>query len=134
MFDFGVGYSELFVLAVIAVIVIGPKDLPKVLRAFGKTVTKMRGMAREFQGHLDSAMKDAGLDDVKKEVQGIKSAVSSVANPLGAIAKSVTNDLKTDVKKADDDFTKYFGDPIAKPAAELPKPAPEPAKAPEKAS
>ena len=39
MFDFGVGYSELFVLALIAVIVIGPKDLPKVLRAFGKMMT-----------------------------------------------------------------------------------------------
>ena len=43
MFDFGVGYSELFVLALIAVIVIGPKDLPKVLRAFGKMMTKARG-------------------------------------------------------------------------------------------
>ena len=62
MFDFGFGYSEMFVVAVVAIIVIGPKDLPKVLRALGKTVAKMRGMAREFQGHLDSAMKEAGLD------------------------------------------------------------------------
>ena len=123
MFDFGVGYSELFVLAVIAVIVIGPKDLPKVLRAFGKTMAKMRGMAREFQGHLDSAMKDAGLEDVKKEVQGMKSAVSAVTNPVGAIAKTMTADVKADVKKADDDFKKYFGDPAPKPA-EAPK-APE---------
>ena len=57
MFDFGVGYSELFLIAVVAIIVIGPKDLPKVLQAFGKTVAKMRGMAREFQGHLDGAMR-----------------------------------------------------------------------------
>ena len=58
MFDFGFGYSEMFVVAVVAIIVIGPKDLPKVLRALGRTVAKMRGMAREFQGHLDQAMKD----------------------------------------------------------------------------
>ena len=69
MFDFGVGYTEMFVIAVVAIIVIGPKDLPRVLRALGQTVAKMRGMAREFQGHLDSAMKDAGLEDVKKEIQ-----------------------------------------------------------------
>ena len=76
MFDFGVGYSELFVLAIVAVIVIGPKDLPKVLRAFGKTMQKMRGMAREFQGHLDSAMKDACLEDVKREFQGLKASLA----------------------------------------------------------
>ena len=122
-FDFGVGYTELFLLAVVAVIVIGPKDLPKVLRAFGKIMAKMRGMAREFQGHLDSAMKDAGLEDVKKEVQGMKSAVSAVTNPAGAMAKSMTADVKADVKKADDDFKKYFGDPAPK-AVEAPK-APE---------
>ena len=47
MFDFGFGYTEMFVVALVAIIVIGPKDLPRVLRAFGKTVGKMRGMARE---------------------------------------------------------------------------------------
>jgi Tat protein translocase TatB subunit len=62
MFDFGVGYSELFVLVVIAVIVIGPKDLPRVLRTFGQFSRKAKGMAREFQGHVDAAMKDAGVD------------------------------------------------------------------------
>ena len=60
MFDFGVGYSEMFVLALIAVIVIGPKDLPKVLRAFGKMMTKARGMAREFQGHVDFGHEGCG--------------------------------------------------------------------------
>jgi sec-independent protein translocase protein TatB len=74
MFDFGVGYSELFVLGLIAVVVIGPKDLPKVLRMFGQFTRKMRGMARDFQGHVDAAMKDAGIDDIKKSVQDAKSS------------------------------------------------------------
>jgi sec-independent protein translocase protein TatB len=107
MFDFGIGYTEMVVVAIVAIIVIGPKDLPKVLRALGQTVKKMRGMAREFQGHLDEAMRDAGLEDVKKEVQNLKSTVSAATNPVGTIAKSVV----TDAKKTEDDFKKYFGDP-----------------------
>jgi hypothetical protein len=84
----------------------------------------MRGMASEFQGHLDQAMKEAGLDDVKKEVQNIKSTVSAATNPVGTIAKSVVSDTK----KTEDDFKKYFGEP-AKPAKETPKPEAADAKA-----
>ena len=112
MFDFGFGYSEMFVIAVVAIIVIGPKDLPKVLRAFGKTLAKMRGMAREFQGHLDSALKESGLDDVKKEFDNLK-------NPGNFIepGKKVAEDAN---KKQVDDFKKLFGDA---PAADAPKPS-----------
>ncbi len=101
MFDFGVGYTEMFLIAVVAIIVIGPKDLPRVLRTFGKTIGKMRGMAREFQGHLDSAMKEAGLEDVKKEFNNLKNI-----NPMEPVKK----DIVSDVKKQEDDFKKLFGD------------------------
>ena len=106
MFDFGVGYSEMFVLALIAVIVIGPKDLPKVLRAFGQMMTKMRGMAREFQGHVDSAMKDAGLEDVKKDLQGLKSL-----NPM----TQLKNEINAPSPAKSNDFDKYFGAPDETP-------------------
>jgi sec-independent protein translocase protein TatB len=112
MFDFGIGYTELFVIAVVAIIVIGPKDLPKVLRGFGRTMSKMRGMAREFQGHMDAAMREAGLDEVKKEVQSIRNL-----NPVTA----VKNEIAGSLKKQDDDFKKYFGELDAK-AKEAPKP------------
>ncbi len=108
MFDFGVGYSEMFVLALIAVIVIGPKDLPKVLRGFGRMMTKVRGMSREFQGHVDTAMKDAGLDDVKKDLAALK-----VGNPMTAIK----NEIAPVLNPKNNDFGKYFGD-----ADETPKP------------
>jgi Tat protein translocase TatB subunit len=111
MFDFGIGYTELFVIGVVAIIVIGPKDLPRVLRAVGQTVAKMRGMAREFQGHLDSAMKDAGLDDVKKEIQGLKD--------IGTIQPVSKKPPVNDTKKAEEDFAKFFGEP-EKPAASGP--------------
>lgn len=120
MFDFGFGYTEMFVVAVVAIIVIGPKDLPRVLRAFGKTVAKMRGMAREFQGHLDSAMKEAGVDEVKKEFDNIKNS----ANIIEPVKKTVVNETK----KQEDDFKKLFGEvPDANapradaPRAEVPK-------------
>lgn len=98
MFDFGIGYTELVVIAVVAIIVIGPKDLPRVLRAFGKTMGKLRGMAREFQGHLDDAMREAGLDEVKKDLQSL--------NKIDPMATA-----RTEAKKRDDDFKKYFGEP-----------------------
>jgi sec-independent protein translocase protein TatB len=100
MFDFGIGYTELVVIAVAAIIVIGPKDLPRVLRALGKTMGKLRGMAREFQGHLDDVMREAGLDEVKKDLQSF--------NKIDPLAPA-----KTEAKKQDDDFKKYFGEPEA---------------------
>ncbi len=68
MFDFGLGSFELLMIAIVAIIVVGPKDLPKLLRAVGQFMTKVRSMAREFQGYIDEAARDTGLDDVKKEV------------------------------------------------------------------
>ncbi len=106
MFDFGVGYSEMFVLALIAIIVIGPKDLPKVLRGFGRMMTKVRGMSREFQGHIDTAMKDAGLDDVKKDLAALK-----MGNPMTAIKNEIAPSLPS--KK--NDFDTYFGSPDETP-------------------
>jgi sec-independent protein translocase protein TatB len=114
MFDFGVGYTEMFLIAVVAIIVIGPKDLPRVLRALGKMVAKMRGMAREFQGHLDSAMREAGLDEVKKEFDNLKSI-----NPVETVKK----DIVSETKKQEDDFKKLFGDPPAAEGSAAARPA-----------
>jgi sec-independent protein translocase protein TatB len=101
-FGFGVGYSEMFVLALIAVIVIGPKDLPRVLRTFGQFMRKARGMAREFQTHVDAAMKDAGVDGLKKDFQSLKSIATSPALQDGGVV-----DFKA---KTPSDFGTYFAD------------------------
>ncbi len=114
MFDFGFGYSEMFVIAVVAIIVIGPKDLPKVLRALGNMLAKMRGMAREFQGHLDQAMKETGFEEVKKEFDNIK-------NPANFIDPTTAKKASEDAtKKQVDDFQKLFGEV---PPADAPKAA-----------
>jgi sec-independent protein translocase protein TatB len=124
MFDFGLSYSHILVIAVIAVIAIGPKDLPAVLRRFGQFMNKMRGMAREFQGHVDNAMRDAGMGDIKKDLQGLKSGIDtsmgSAANAMTAAAAAPTSTLAspppTMGASAGNDFAKYFGD--EKPAGE----------------
>lgn len=118
MFDFGIGYTEIFVVALVAILVIGPKDLPHVLRAVGKTVGKMRSMAREFQGHLDTAMREAGLDDVKREMQGLKSLANVDLDPTlakGAAPRPAA--VSADATA----FKTYFGDA----AASLPEAAPK---------
>ena len=71
MFDFGLSMGELMVIALVALIVVGPKDLPKMLRMVGRFVTQLRGMAGEFRRHLDSAIREAGIDEVKKEVKSM---------------------------------------------------------------
>jgi sec-independent protein translocase protein TatB len=109
MFDFGVGYSEMFVLALIAIIVIGPKDLPKVLRTFGRFMQKMRGMAREFQGHVDEAMKDTGLDEIKSSLKDIKSPTLMSAS---------RNEIAAKPAAKDNSFEDYFGAKDGSPAAE----------------
>ena len=71
MFD--VGWSELFVIAVVAIVVIGPKDLPKLMRSFGHYAGKVRRTAAEFQRQFEEAMREAELDEVKKAIESVKS-------------------------------------------------------------
>ena len=65
MFD--IGYSELLMIAVVALVVIGPKDLPNVMRTVGKWVGKARGMARHFRSGIDTMMREAELEEMEKK-------------------------------------------------------------------
>jgi sec-independent protein translocase protein TatB len=96
-----IGWPELLVVAIVLIVVVGPKDLPPMLRAFGRTTKKLRGMASEFRGQFDEALREAELDDVKKTfddarklnpMQGIRDAV----NPL----KDTARDIKADLEKS----------------------------------
>jgi sec-independent protein translocase protein TatB len=67
MFDFA--WSELMVIGAVALVVIGPKDLPKALKTAGIVVRRARGMAREFQNSIEDMIREAELEDVRKTVQ-----------------------------------------------------------------
>jgi sec-independent protein translocase protein TatB len=65
---FGIDSSELLLIAVVALVVIGPKELPGLLRTWGKWMAQMRGMASEFRGHVDEMIRQSELDEVKKQL------------------------------------------------------------------
>jgi sec-independent protein translocase protein TatB len=69
MFD--IGWSELLVIGVVALLVIGPKDLPQVFRTLGQWTAKARALARDFQGHVDDLMRESQVADMKREFQEI---------------------------------------------------------------
>jgi sec-independent protein translocase protein TatB len=87
MFD--MSWSELLIIAVVALIAIGPKELPGVLRAAGQWMGKIRRMASEFQGQFQEAMREAEMADIKKQVDELSEAASSVTSfdPIGNIEK-----------------------------------------------
>lgn len=68
-----IGWSELVIIGVVALVVVGPKELPTLLRTAGQWVGKARRMASEFQGQLNDAIREAELEDVKKSVDDLRS-------------------------------------------------------------
>ena len=78
MFD--IAWSEFLVVAVVALVVVGPKDLPALLRNVGRMVATVRRMAGEFQTQFNDAMREAELDDLKREVTGLKDIASKAAS------------------------------------------------------
>ncbi|HHN66419.1 MAG TPA: twin-arginine translocase subunit TatB [Thermopetrobacter sp.] len=79
MFDFGLGATELMLIAVVALIVVGPKELPALLRTVGALVSRVRALAGEFKGQLDELMEESGVDDIKKTMKGDIDSVRDVA-------------------------------------------------------
>jgi sec-independent protein translocase protein TatB len=76
MFD--IGWSELLVIAVVAIIVVGPKDLPRLMRTFGHYVGKLRHMASDFQRQFEEAVRDSEIDEVRKAMQEFHGQASAV--------------------------------------------------------
>lgn len=90
MFD--IGWTEIVVIAVVAILVVGPKDLPRMLRSFGKTLGQLRRSANEFKRQFDDALReaerDADLEDTRKQVRSI-----SRIDPLADVKKDVEKDI-----------------------------------------
>jgi sec-independent protein translocase protein TatB len=89
MFD--IGWGELVVIGIVALIAIGPKELPTVLRTLGQYMGKIRRMASEFQGQFQEAMREAEMADLKKSAEDLKSSVTDLANfdPMASTQKEI---------------------------------------------
>lgn len=91
MFD--MSWGEVMLIGGVALIVIGPKDLPRALRTVGQMTAKLRRMAGEFQAQFNEAMREAELDEVRREVEGINRSVSSASAPFNPI-QSIRNEIR----------------------------------------
>jgi sec-independent protein translocase protein TatB len=148
-------WSEIAVIAVVAIVIIGPKDLPEAIRGVAKGVQKLRRMAGEFQQQADELVREAKLDDVRNSIQEMKSTINDIRSfdIKGEIEKAVDADGTLQKTMADDPLRDTFMPPppapyvppelppapafvpptVARFAAPLP-PAPEPAPAPASSS
>ena len=87
-----VGMVELLMLGILALIVVGPKDLPRLMNRVGKGVAQMRRMADEFRASFDQMAREAEIDEMRKEIESLKAA-----NPVREMEEAVT-DLNRDLK------------------------------------
>jgi len=129
MFD--IGWGELVVIGVIALIVIGPKELPAVLRTVGRTINKVRRMAGEFQGQFQEALREAELHDLKKQADDIASTVSgsvgdlSSVNPMAETQKEIESAFAIDPGKSEPDKSEPAAAEAAAPPEALSAPEPQ---------
>jgi len=98
-----IGWSEMLVIAIVLIVVVGPKDLPRMLRTFGVFTSKLRGMADDFRKQFDDAMKDADLGDVKDAVDQVRKLnpaadIKKALNPMERAAADIRAGLETALK------------------------------------
>ncbi|MEZ6023184.1 MAG: Sec-independent protein translocase protein TatB [Hyphomonadaceae bacterium] len=84
------GFQEIVLLAVLALVVVGPKDLPLLLRKLGRWTAKLRGMAQEFRSGFDELARQAELDELRREVDALRRTTS-----LHDIGREITKPLPT---------------------------------------
>ncbi|MEI6557396.1 MAG: Sec-independent protein translocase protein TatB [Rhodospirillaceae bacterium] len=124
MFD--ISWTELLVIAVVALIAIGPKELPRVLYQAGKWLRRARMMAGEFQHHFSDMMHEAELDELRKQAQAARDltgarSLSDLVDPDGSIRQSFD--------PIHSGAAGYAGSPSESEPAALAEPVPEPAAA-----
>jgi sec-independent protein translocase protein TatB len=130
MFD--IGWTEITFILIFAIIVIGPKELPRVLRTVGQWVGKAKSMTRDFRGHVDDMIRDTELDEVKKQIDSVGSfdANSALENTIDS-----DGEIKSAFDFSGDDFSNpvdlndpSYADPLDNdvlPDGEAPKKEPQ---------
>ena len=122
----GIGAPELFIIAIIALVVVGPKELPLMVRRVGRFIGHIRGVAREFQKSFDDLGREAELAELRQEVQALKQAnpINEVRDELNKAASEADQ-----VAMEDRAHPRVTGAPAVEPALTEPAPS-EPAPAP----
>lgn len=127
-----IGWTELAVIIVVALIVIGPKDLPMVLKTVGGWVRKARMLTREFQSSIDDMVREAELDEVRKQALELKQLnvakqIEKTIDPTGSLRNAFDPE---DTGPKDTGKANEAAAPATAAAQAVPAPAPAPAPAP----
>ncbi|MDZ4791356.1 MAG: Sec-independent protein translocase protein TatB [Hyphomicrobiales bacterium] len=93
---FEIGWSELLLIAVVAIVVIGPKELPGVLRGLGKTLNKFRRSADDFRRQFEDSVRDSGFEDIQRDIRAV-----SDMNPATQIRNSINETLRAPAPPSD---------------------------------
>jgi sec-independent protein translocase protein TatB len=126
---FGIDSSEFLLIAIVALVVIGPKELPALLRTWGKWMAQMRGMAAEFRGHVDEMVRQSDLDEVKKQLTASSGLDLQSLDPTKEIRSHIEAGM-AEGEKAIAEGKNAFDNPLAEPesapqiAAETPPETP----------
>src|SRR5882757_3456301 len=111
---FGIDSSELLLIAIVALVVIGPKELPGLLRTWGKWMAQMRGMASEFRGHVDEMVRQSDLDEVKKQLTASSGLDLQSLDPTKEIRSHIEQGM-AEGEKAIAEGKSVFDNPLAEP-------------------
>ena len=111
MFD--IGWQELFLIAVVTILVVGPRELPRVLRTVVAALRKVRGLANDFQRGMDELAREADLDDIRKDLEksadlDLESKLKDEIDPTGEITNSmrqIENEMESTGVETDADLT-----------------------------
>ncbi|MBS0522130.1 MAG: twin-arginine translocase subunit TatB [Proteobacteria bacterium] len=123
---FGIDSPELLVIAIVALVVIGPKELPGLLRTWGRWMAQMRGMASEFRGHVDEMIRQTELEDVKKQLADTGDGLDLKSlDPTQQIREHIQEGM-AEGEKAFNEAKSSFDNPLAEPES-APQIAAEPA-------
>lgn len=131
MFDFA--WSEILVIGLVALVVIGPKDLPRVLRTVGKWAGKARAVAREFQGSVDQMIRESELEDVRREMEKASSVnltqeIEQTVDPKGEVQAALAGtagSTEINMPEATQDTSSGAATSVAAPTESATTPAPE---------
>jgi sec-independent protein translocase protein TatB len=122
-----IGWSEMMVILVVALIVIGPKDLPRVARNVGRWVGKARAMARDFQNQLEDMAREAELDKVKQEIEkagrtDVKRTIEKTIDPKGELGRAFDPSAENGAARPASTSSEKLPSPPSEPAAAAKKP------------
>ena len=116
-----IGWTELLLIGVVALIVIGPKDLPAMFHSLGRITARARGMAREFSSAMEDAAKASGLDEATKDLRDLKDLTSPRSMGVDALGRAAEKFEKGDPMQPARNAGKAQPDPAAAPPTVAPQ-------------